>query len=74
MKLALEFEQEADGRWIAEILEFLGVLAYGTTKIQAGERVKALALRVIAERIEMESSFPPIDHIDFMPYKSVVSY
>ena len=48
MDFILEFEQETDDRWIAEILELPGVLAYGLTRMQAGEKAKALALRVLA--------------------------
>ena len=65
MDFMLEFEQEADGRWIAEIPELPGVLAYGLTRMQAGEKAKALALRVLAERIESESSMPGLNHISF---------
>jgi len=56
MNFEIEFEQEADGRWIAEISEIPGVLAYGATPLQAGARAKALALRVLAERMENENS------------------
>lgn len=57
MDFIIDFEQEEDGRWIAEIPELPGVLAYGETAAQAGTKAKALALRVIAERMEEESSF-----------------
>jgi len=50
MDFVLEFEQEVDGRWIVEIPELPGVLAYGLPPMQAGEKAKALALRVLAER------------------------
>jgi len=49
MNFDIEFEQEEDGRWIAEIPEIPGVLAYGVTPLQAGARAKDLALRVLAE-------------------------
>ena len=52
MKLKVEFEQETDGRWIAEVSELPGVLAYGRTRAEALAAVEALALRVIADRIE----------------------
>ena len=52
MTLTLEFEQEADGRWIAEVVELPGVLVYGATRDEATARVKALALRVLADRLE----------------------
>ena len=50
----IEFEREDDGRWIAEIPDLPGVLAYGTTKMEAEAAVEALALRVIADRIESQ--------------------
>lgn len=48
----IEIEQEEDGRWIAEILEIPGVLSYGLTQQQAISNVQALALRVIADKLE----------------------
>ena len=66
MDFFLEFEQETDGRWIAEIPELPGVLAYGLTHMQAGEKAKALALRVLAERMESENSMPGLNHISFL--------
>jgi len=48
----VETELEADGRWIAEILDLPGVLAYGATEKQAIASAQALALRVLADRIE----------------------
>ena len=52
MNYTLECEPEDDGRWLAEVLELPGVLAYGDSKDQAMARAEALALRVIAERLE----------------------
>jgi predicted RNase H-like HicB family nuclease len=52
MKFSVETEQEADGRWIAEIVEIPGVMKYGSTREEALANAEALALRVIAERIE----------------------
>src|SRR5688500_12265122 len=52
MKLNIECEQEEDGRWLAEVLELPGVMVYGETEEVAIARVQALALRVIADRIE----------------------
>ena len=65
MDFTLELEQETDGRWIAEIAALPGCLTYGTTPTQAAAKVKALALRVLAERMEEESSLPGINHIAF---------
>ncbi len=52
MNLAIELEQETDGRWIAEIDALNGVLVYGETREDAILKVKTLALEVIAERLE----------------------
>lgn len=58
MNLAIETEQEDDGRWIAEIDELDGVLVYGDTREEAIRNVKTLALRVIADRLENGESLP----------------
>lgn len=50
--MVIETEQENDGRWIAEVLDLPGVMAYAESKEKAILKVKALALRVIADRIE----------------------
>jgi predicted RNase H-like HicB family nuclease len=55
MTFAIEFELESDGRWIAEIGDLPGVMVYGSTRQEAKSRVEALALRVLADRIEAES-------------------
>lgn len=52
MNFTIETEQEDDGRWIAEVLELSGVLKYGPTREAAIAQAEALALRVLAERIE----------------------
>ena len=52
MHFTVEYEQEDDGRWLAEVLELPGVLSYGNTREEAMARAKALALRVVAERLE----------------------
>lgn len=52
MRFSVETEQEDDGRWIAEIVEIPGVMRYGSTQEEALAHAEALALRVIAERIE----------------------
>jgi predicted RNase H-like HicB family nuclease len=61
----IEVEQEEDGRWIAEVPDLPGVLAYGTTVREAVARVKALALRVIADRLEQGEQAPDLDTITF---------
>jgi len=65
MRLTLEYDQETDGRWLAEIMELPGVMAYGPTQAAAMARVKALALRVIAERLEQGEHVPGVDTISF---------
>ncbi len=52
MQFRLEIEQEEDGRWIAEAVDLSGVLAYGNTLEEAKAKVQALALRVVADRLE----------------------
>ncbi|HET9464645.1 MAG TPA: type II toxin-antitoxin system HicB family antitoxin [Gemmatimonadales bacterium] len=52
MQLTIEYEQEEDGRWLAEVLELPGTLAYGESPEEAVSKAKALALRVLAEQIE----------------------
>ncbi len=52
MNLTFETELEDDGRWIAEVPELAGVMAYGTTRMQAMAKAEVLALRVLAERLE----------------------
>ena len=73
MNFDIELEQEQDGRWIAEIPEIPGVLAYGVTPLQAGARAKALALRVLAERMEKEDSIPGINSIAFASHYEPVA-
>ena len=50
--LRVEVEQEEDGRWLADVVDLPGVLAYGQTREEALSKVEALALRVIADRLE----------------------
>ena len=57
MKYSVEFEQEEDGRWIAEVPDLPGVMVYGATREEAFRGVEALALRVLADRIE-HGEFP----------------
>lgn len=58
MNLTVETEREEDGRWIAEVPDLPGVLAYGATRERAIANAEALALRVIAERLENDESAP----------------
>jgi len=63
MNLLIEVEREDDGRWIAEVPELPGVMVYGQPREQAIFRVQALALRVIADRLENGEMAPAIDQI-----------
>jgi len=56
--LRIESEQEEDGRWIAEVPALPGVLAYGATKADASAKAQALALRVIADRLDNGEPLP----------------
>jgi predicted RNase H-like HicB family nuclease len=58
MRFNIETERENDGRWIAEIADIPGVLAYGRTENQAKANAYALALRVIADRVEKSATVP----------------
>ena len=56
--LTIESEQEEDGRWIAEVAALPGLMAYGATKAEAKAKVQALALRVIADRLDNGEQLP----------------
>ena len=56
MEFQIEFEQEDDGRWIAEIVSLPGVMVYGVSKSEAESKVEAMALRVLADRMERENT------------------
>jgi predicted RNase H-like HicB family nuclease len=58
LRFNIETEREDDGRWIAEITDIPGVLAYGRTLNQAKAKAYALALRVIADRVEKSKIVP----------------
>jgi len=60
LQLTIELEQEDDGRWIAEVLDLPGVLAYGQTHDEAVARVQALAFRMLADRLEHGESEPEL--------------
>jgi predicted RNase H-like HicB family nuclease len=63
MNYTLECEQEEDGRWIAEVLELPGVMSYGDSREEAIRKAEALALRVIADRLEHHEAKPTAIHI-----------
>ena len=65
MKFTIECEQEEDGRWLAEVIELPGALAYGRTPEEAMSKVQALGLRVLADRIEHGEEPPALISISF---------
>lgn len=66
MKLKVEIEQEEDGRWIGEVPDLPGVLAFGASQDEARSRVQALALRVVADRLEHGEAGPQLLDISFI--------
>ncbi|MEY3275136.1 MAG: hypothetical protein RL153_401 [Verrucomicrobiota bacterium] len=56
--MRIEVEQEEDGRWLGEIPDLPGVMAYGQTLEETVARVKAMALRVMADRLEHGEAVP----------------
>ena len=61
--MRIEVQCEEDQRWIAEVLDLPGVMAYGDTRDQAVARAESLALRVIADRIDHGESIPELDDL-----------
>lgn len=61
----VEIEREDDGRWVAEVMELPGALAYGDTVDEARAKVQALALRLIADRLEHGEARPDLLSISF---------
>ena len=61
--MRIEIEREEDGRWIAEIPELPGVMVYGDTRNQAISKAEALALRVMADRLEHEEEIPELKEV-----------
>jgi len=59
----IEIEREDDGRWIAEVTDLPGVMVYGQTRDEALAKVEALALRVIADRIDHGETIPEINEL-----------
>jgi len=61
--MTIELEQEEDGRWLSEVMEIPGVMAYGQTREEAVKRAQTLALRVIADRLEHGEQVPEMDQL-----------
>jgi len=65
--MKIDIEKEEDGRWIAEVSDLPGVIAYGKTRADAIAKVEALALRVIADRIDHGETIPELDELFAVP-------
>ena len=65
--MRIELDQEEDGRWIADVTDLPGVLTYGNTRDEAIQKAKALALRVIADRLEHGEDIPELDGVFAVP-------
>ena len=65
MILKVEIDQESYGRWIAEVPDLPGVMVYGRSRDEALAKVKALTLRVIADRLEHGEAAPDLPSISF---------
>ena len=63
----IQLEREEDGRWIAEVPELPGVMVYGQSREEAIAKVKALALRVLADRLEQGESIPELNVVFAVP-------
>jgi predicted RNase H-like HicB family nuclease len=61
--MKIEVEQEEDGRWLAEVPDLPGVMGYGETEKAAVSKVKALALRVLADRLEHGEEIPELTEL-----------
>ncbi len=67
MNLRVEIELEEDGRWIAEVPDLPGVMAYGPSRDEAISRVEALGLRVLADRLEHGERVPELSGLFAVP-------
>ena len=65
--MKIEIEREEDGRWIAEIPELPGVMAYGNSRNEAISKAEALALRVLADRLEHGEEIPELKEVFALP-------
>ena len=65
--MTIEIDREEDGRWIAEVPELPGVLCYGTSRDEAIQRAQALALGILADRIEHGEKVPDVERVFSVP-------
>jgi predicted RNase H-like HicB family nuclease len=61
--MVIEIDEEADGRWMAEVPDLPGVMVYGTSRQDAVAKAEALALRVIADRLDHGEAVPALDEL-----------
>ncbi len=61
--MIVEVQRENDGRWIAEVPDLPGVMTYGQTQDEAVSKAKALALRVMADRLEHGEDIPDLKEV-----------
>ena len=65
MVLTIEIDQEEDGRWIAEVVEIAGALAYGASSDEAKAKAQAIALRALADQLEHGEATSDLSNISF---------
>lgn len=65
--MKIEIDREEDGRWVAEVPDLPGVMAYGQDREEAIRHVEALALRVLADRLEHGEQIPEIGAVFAVP-------
>ena len=61
--MKIQIEREDDGRWLAEVPELPGVMAYGNMRNEAISKAQVLALRVLADRIEHGEQIPELNEV-----------
>jgi predicted RNase H-like HicB family nuclease len=67
LTMNIEIERETDGRWIAEVPDLPGVMSYGKSREEAITKVEALALRVLADRLDHGEEIPEINNVFAIP-------
>ncbi len=65
--MQIEIDREDDGRWIAEVPDLPGVMVYSSSREEAISRVKALALRVLADRLDNGEEIPELRAVFAVP-------
>ena len=65
--MKIEVDREEDGRWIAEVPDLPGVMVYGVTELEAVSKAEALALRVIADRLDHGETVPELSDLFTVP-------